>query len=74
MTIMLSELISQLEAFRAQHGDAPVNTEYWCEDCQDFHKGESMKVEINSDGEVDIRPRELWDEPSGDEITLLGNE
>lgn len=42
----ISDLIAKLEAFKAEHGDLELESEYWCEDCHDEHTSDEVKLEL----------------------------
>lgn len=52
----ISGLIEKLEKFKSTHGDISVDTDYWCEDCQDYHEGLGLELDLNSDGKMTISP------------------
>lgn len=42
----ISEFIHDLEVFKNEHGDVDVETEYWCQDCNDTHFGKGFDMEL----------------------------
>jgi len=57
----ISEVIQLLEDAKKEHGDVHMSSEYYCNDCEDYHNGNGFKVRVVGKT-LAIEVKELWED------------